>query len=64
MLGLYRRHGRNLTDDVMVNDSALHLERLGAPLTKQTNLVTLPVVLHEELVPSSDVCVEVPKSVL
>ena len=31
------------------------------PLTKQTNLVALPVVLHEELVPSLDVRVEVPK---
>ena len=34
-----------------------------APPTKQTNLITLPVVLHEELVSSTDVCVEVPGSV-
>ena len=33
------------------------------PPTKQADLVTLPVVLHEELVASTDVLVEVPTSV-
>ena len=32
-------------------------------LTKQTNLVALPVVLHEELVSSADVGIEVPEDI-
>ena len=34
-----------------------------APPTKQTDLVTLPVVLHKELVSGTDVRIEVPRSV-
>ena len=32
------------------------------PPTKQTDLVTLPVVLHEELISGADVRIEVPGS--
>ena len=34
-----------------------------APPTEQADLVALPVVLHEELVPSTDVLIEVPWNV-